>query len=153
MSGSHLCIPRIETVIQNRIIMLCLPVPTLLYLWEIYIFPVSICPFCCRELQYVDWSWEDINRSQTHECGYWDWGRAIPRKGIHKCDFPCSVVQKCSVAAQVIFGVRFPKLVWAPCAQLYTHWLRPLQHPASLAFGLRRYWSAKIDDIFLWPLE
>ncbi len=30
------------------------------------------------------------NRSQTHECGNWDWGRAIPRKGIHKCDFPCS---------------------------------------------------------------
>ena len=31
-----------------------------------------------------------INRSQTHECGNWDWGRAIPRKGIHKWDFLCS---------------------------------------------------------------
>jgi hypothetical protein len=28
--------------------------------------------------------------SQTHECGNWDRGRAIPRKGIHKWDFPCS---------------------------------------------------------------
>jgi hypothetical protein len=38
-------------------------------------------------------SWEYINRSQTHECGNWDWGRAIPRKEIHKWDFPCSVQQ------------------------------------------------------------
>jgi hypothetical protein len=36
---------------------------------------------------WVDRSWEYINRSQTHECGNWDWGRAIPRKGIHKWDF------------------------------------------------------------------
>jgi hypothetical protein len=25
------------------------------------------------------------------ECGKWGLGRAIPRKGIHKCDFRCSV--------------------------------------------------------------
>ncbi len=29
----------------------------------------------------------NVNRSQTHECGNWDWGRAIPREGIHKWDF------------------------------------------------------------------
>ena len=40
--------------------------------------------------KYVDRFWEYINRSQTHECGNWDWGRAIPRKDIHKWDFPCS---------------------------------------------------------------
>ncbi len=28
---------------------------------------------------------EYINRSQTLECGNWDWGRAIPRKGTHIC--------------------------------------------------------------------
>jgi hypothetical protein len=39
----------------------------------------------------VDPSLEYINRSQTHECGNWDRGREIPRKGIHKWDFPCSV--------------------------------------------------------------
>jgi hypothetical protein len=27
----------------------------------------------------VDQSWEYINRSQAHECGYWDLCRAIPR--------------------------------------------------------------------------
>ncbi len=35
---------------QNRIIMFCLPVPKLIYLWEIYIFPRSVCLFCCREI-------------------------------------------------------------------------------------------------------
>ncbi len=35
---------------QNRIIMFCLPVPTLIYLWEIYIFPGSVCLFCCRKI-------------------------------------------------------------------------------------------------------
>ena len=37
-------------------------------------------------------SWEYINHSQTHECVNWDWGRWIPRKGIHKWDCPCSVL-------------------------------------------------------------
>ncbi len=74
---------------QNRIIMFCLPVPTLIYLWEIYIFPGPVCLVCCREI-HVDRSWEYINGSQTHECGNWDWGRAIPRKGIHRWNFPCS---------------------------------------------------------------
>jgi hypothetical protein len=41
----------------------------------------------------VDQSWDYINRSQTHECWNWDWGRAIPRKGIHIGDFRCSVEQ------------------------------------------------------------
>ncbi len=35
---------------QNRIIMFCLPVPTLIFLWEIHIFPGSVCLFCCREI-------------------------------------------------------------------------------------------------------
>ncbi len=73
---------------QNRIIMFCLPIPTLIYLLEIYTFPGSVCLFCCKK--YVDWSWEYINRSQTHKCGNWYWGHAIPRKGIYRCNFLCS---------------------------------------------------------------
>ncbi len=65
------------------------PISTFMWLWAIYIFPRSICLFCCRK--YVYRSWEYINRSQTHECGNWDWGRTIPRKGIYKLDFLCSV--------------------------------------------------------------
>ncbi len=53
---------------QNRIIMFCLPVPTLIYLWELHIFPRSTCLFCCREIcrpilgiykSLIDtWMWE-----------------------------------------------------------------------------------------------
>ncbi len=35
--------------LQNRIIMFCLPVPSLIYVWEI-IFPGSVCLFCCRKI-------------------------------------------------------------------------------------------------------
>ncbi len=55
---------------------------------DLYI-PRSVCH--STEWKYVVQSWEYINRSQTHECGNWDWGRAIPRKGIHKWVFLCSV--------------------------------------------------------------
>ncbi len=63
---------------------------TFMCLWQIYIFPQSVCLFCCWK--YVDWSREYINRSQTHECGNWDWSRAIPFLGIQKWGFslPCS---------------------------------------------------------------
>jgi hypothetical protein len=59
-------------------------------LWAIYIFPRFVCLFCCRKIcgpilgKY-------LNRSQTHECGNWDWSRAIPFLGMHKWDFCCSV--------------------------------------------------------------
>jgi hypothetical protein len=33
-------------------------------------------------LQENMWSWENINRSETHECGNWDCGRTIPFLGI-----------------------------------------------------------------------
>ncbi len=76
---------------QKRNISVSVPISTFMCLWVIYIFPPKVCLFCWRK--YVDRSWDYINRSQTHECGIWGWGRAIPRKGIHKWDFRCSVVQ------------------------------------------------------------
>ncbi len=90
MSGSHLCIPRNETVkppyFQNRIIMFCLPNPTLIYLWEIYIFPGSVCLFCCRK--YVDRSWEYINCPQSHECGGGEDGKPWPHPQRHSLSQP-----------------------------------------------------------------
>ncbi len=76
---------------QKRNCATIVPISAFMRLWSIYIFPRSIYLFCCRK--YVDRSWEYINRSQTHECGNWDWGRAIPRKGIHKWDFRYSAGQ------------------------------------------------------------
>ncbi len=66
------------------------PKSTFMCLWAIYIFPRSMCLFCCRK--YVDRYWEYIKRLQTHECVNWDWGRAFPIKGILKWNFCCSVV-------------------------------------------------------------
>jgi len=42
-------------------------------------------------VKYANWFWEYMNRSQTHESGSWDWGRAIPFLGLHKWDSRCSV--------------------------------------------------------------
>ncbi len=49
---------------------------------------------CACWRKYVDRSWDYINRLQTHECGNWSWGRALPRKGIHIWDFRCSAATK-----------------------------------------------------------
>ncbi len=75
---------------QKRNCEAAVPISTFMCLWAIYIHisPQLICLFCWRK--YVDRSWEYINRSQTHECVNWDWGRAIPRKELHKWDFRCS---------------------------------------------------------------
>ncbi len=32
--------------------------------------------------KYVDRSWEHINCSQSHECGNWERGRAIPKEAV-----------------------------------------------------------------------
>jgi hypothetical protein len=58
----------------------------------------------------VDRSWEYINRSQTHECGNWHRGRAIPRKGIHKWDFLCSV----DYIVLNVSGLHGVECVWSP---------------------------------------
>ncbi len=77
---------------QNRIIMFSLPIPTHIYLWKIYIFSGSVCLFCCLQICGPILGIY-INHSQTHECGNWDWGCAISRKGIHKWNFYCSAVE------------------------------------------------------------
>jgi hypothetical protein len=56
--------------------------------WQSYALTTQL---ILEEICGVDRSCEYINRSQTHECGNWGWGRAIPRKGIYKRNCRCSV--------------------------------------------------------------
>jgi hypothetical protein len=58
--------------------------------------------------KYVDWSWEFISPSQTHECGNWDWSRAIPFLRIYKWDFHCSVLRYTVVSKVSKFNVANP---------------------------------------------
>ncbi len=61
------------------------PISTFMLLWAIYIFPGSVHIFPPAEK--ADPSWEYIIRSQTHECGNWDWGPDIPFLGIFVSNF------------------------------------------------------------------
>ncbi len=54
-------------------------------LWAIYIFPGSVHIFPPAEK--ADPSWEYIIRSQTYECGNYDWGPDIPFLGIFVSNF------------------------------------------------------------------
>ncbi len=73
-------------IIPERNSAALVPILTFMFMWAIYIFQQSVCLFCCRKKGgpiveiYLD-------HSQTHECGNWDWGRAIPFLGIHKSKF------------------------------------------------------------------
>jgi hypothetical protein len=71
---------------KNRILMFCFPIPTLIYLCEIYIFPGSVCLFCCSQIcGTILGIYKSL--TQTRECSNWDWCHAIPFLGIHKFDF------------------------------------------------------------------
>ncbi len=54
--------------------------------------PTIVLPTLLEEI-HVDRSWDYINRSQTHECGNWGLGHAIPRKGIHTVNWIFVAVQ------------------------------------------------------------
>ncbi len=61
------------------------PISTFMCLWATYVFPGSVHIFPAAE--EADRLWEYINHSQTHECGNWDCGLAIPFLGIFVSNF------------------------------------------------------------------
>jgi hypothetical protein len=56
---------------------------------DLYIPTIGL-PILLQVNKWTDPGYIYINRSQIHECGNWDWVRAIPFLGIHKWDFRCS---------------------------------------------------------------
>jgi len=140
--GSQLCIPRNETVqppyFQNRIIMFCLKMPTFIYQWEIYTVYCQDQSVFFTVAKYVDRFWEYINLSHTHKCGNWDWGSAIPRKGIHKWDFRCSVMQQYTLQyprrfLNTCFSTPFSILCHVQCV-LSLRWIIALDITVLLTF-------------------
>ncbi len=73
--------------------MFCLPAPTLIYLWEIYIFPELICLFCCRK---ICWPILGVYKSLT-DTWMWKLGRRPnnSQKKINKWNFCCSTEGLC----------------------------------------------------------
>ncbi len=116
-------------------------------LWAIYIFPRSVSLFCRRK--YVYRSWGYINRSQTHECWNWGWGRAIPRKGIYKRDSPCSESWHCfrvnKTNGLTIIGIYQTNIIYFSCSSHAWLFVFSIQtcHPGPFVFR----------SLCLWPLN
>jgi hypothetical protein len=70
---------------------------------SVYIFIRSVAYFATK---YVDRSWEYVNRSQIHECGNWERGRAVSFLEIDKSDLVGSVyIGELQLSVQFKFGV------------------------------------------------
>jgi hypothetical protein len=145
MSGSHLCIPRNETVISKSEIK-C----------SVCLFYLFLHSYICKRFiyfqdrsdyfaagKYVDRSWEYINRSQTHECGNWDWGRAIHRKGIHIWDYRCSAVG-------LVCPVQLEKTPsrWRPVSIVCSEWFISInnKHKKSETSATEQYYQSRNSD-------
>ncbi len=61
------------------------PISAFMCLWAIYIVPGSVYIIPPAGKAYR--SWEYINRSQTHDCGNWDWDPDNPFLGIFVSKF------------------------------------------------------------------
>ncbi len=59
------------------------PVPIFMYLF-------LVCLICCSKIGGLILGIYKLNRSQIHECGNWERGRAVSFLGIHKSDLICS---------------------------------------------------------------
>ncbi len=79
MTGYHLCIPRIETVISKTESYCSISQILHSYICERFIYFQDWSAYSAKK-NYVDRSWEYINRSQTYECGIGTEAAQFPAK-------------------------------------------------------------------------
>ncbi len=109
MSGSDLFIPRNKTAwpryFQNKIIMFCLPISLVMYLWVISIFPGSVCLFCCSQIGrpilriYKSLTYTWIQELGMMLCSF--------ISGLHKSDLGTSVYRIYIELIELIFNKTF----------------------------------------------
>jgi hypothetical protein len=121
---------------QNRIIMFCLPVPALIYMWEIYIFPGVVCLFCCREICGL------ILGIYKWLTDTWMWKLGLRPLNSQERNTYVEFSLQC-VTPDMLFWVLFiafnPKIYWKPWLVYYPiSDKRVLLYPATLPIFRRR---------------
>ncbi len=104
------------------------PISTFMCLWAIYIFPGSIHNkiHIFPPAEKADPSCKYIIRSQTHECGNWDWDPDIPLLGIFVSNFRHFVFAVWSVAEFIDLYHASHEAWRAGTTTLCRSWIYPL---------------------------
>ncbi len=67
------------------------PIATLIFLWAIYIFPQSVCLFCCRKIGGpMVGRYKSLTKTWMFKLGL----RTVSFLGAHKSDFLCSAASR-----------------------------------------------------------
>jgi hypothetical protein len=120
MSGSHLCIPRNETVVSTTELQCSVSQFLHSYICELFIYFQDRSAYSDTE-KYVDRSWKYMNRSQTHNCGNWDGVIQRPLRKRSKMDARhTALVPKTNIIRQYRAGVyKLLKIHYLLCSRVY----------------------------------
>ena len=103
---------------QKQNCVVSFPIPTFMYLWVIYIFPGSICLFCCSKIGVL---FVGIYKSLKDTwCRNWERCRTVSILGTHKSDLLCSVGE-CHSGFRKCWTIGKE---WAKIIIIYVHFIK-----------------------------